>query len=128
MLIGSRQKLTNLPSLPSLNINKDPIKHSHCFKSLGVLVDENPTWENHVDAISRKIASGSGAVKRINHCLPCLPPCTLSIIPLSNHILTIAAWYRVAVVKFYAINGSGFRTVRCPFLQTPIMMSMEACF
>ena len=70
MLIGSRQKLNNLPSLPSLNINKVPIKHFHCLKSLGVLVDENLTWENHVDAISRKIASGSGAVKRINHCLP----------------------------------------------------------
>ena len=30
MLNGSRQKLNNLPSLPSLNINKVPIKHSHC--------------------------------------------------------------------------------------------------
>ena len=44
MLIGSRQKLNNLPSLPSLNINKVPIKHSHCSKSLGVLIDENLTW------------------------------------------------------------------------------------
>ena len=44
MLNGSRQKLNNLPSLPSLNINKVPIKHSHCSKSLGVLIDENLTW------------------------------------------------------------------------------------
>ena len=69
-LTGSRQKLNNLPSLPSLNINNDRIKHSYCSKSLSVLIDENQTWENYVDALSEKIASGVGAIKRINHCLP----------------------------------------------------------
>ena len=68
-LTGSRKKLNNLPSLPSLNINNVPIKHSQCSKSLGVLIDENLTWENQVDALSKKIASGIGAIKRINHCL-----------------------------------------------------------
>lgn len=63
MLIGSRQKLNNLPSLPSLNINNVPIKHSHCSKSLGVLIVENLTWENYVDALSKKIAPGIGAIK-----------------------------------------------------------------
>ena len=43
ILIGSRQKLNNLPSLPSLNINNVPIKHYHCPKSLGLLIDENLT-------------------------------------------------------------------------------------
>ena len=43
MLIGSRQKLNNLPSLPFLNINNVPIKHSQCSKSLGLLIDENLT-------------------------------------------------------------------------------------
>ena len=69
-LTGSRQKLNNLLSLPSLNINNDRIKHSYCSKSLSVLIDENQTWENYVDALSEKIASGVGAIKRINHCLP----------------------------------------------------------
>ena len=43
MLIGSRQKLNNLPSLPFLNINNVPMKHSQCSKSLGLLIDENLT-------------------------------------------------------------------------------------
>ena len=51
----SRQKLNNLPSLPSLKINNVPIKRSQCSKSLGVLIDENLAWENHVDALSKKI-------------------------------------------------------------------------
>ena len=50
-------KLNNLHSLP-LNINNVPIKHSQCSKSLSVLIDENLTWENHVDALSEKTASG----------------------------------------------------------------------
>ena len=70
MLIGSRQKLNNLPSLPSLNINNVPIKHSQCSKSIGVLIDETVTRKNHVDALSKKIASVIGAIKGINHCLP----------------------------------------------------------
>ena len=53
-----------------MNINNVPIKHSQCSKSLGMLINENLSWENHVDALSKKIASGIGALKRINHCLP----------------------------------------------------------
>ena len=34
-----------------------------------MLIDENLTWENHIDALSKKIASRIGAIKHINHCL-----------------------------------------------------------
>ena len=43
MLIGSRQRLNNLPSLPSLKINNVLIKHAPSTKSLGALIDENLT-------------------------------------------------------------------------------------
>ena len=127
MLIDSREKRNNLPSLSSLNINNVSIKHSHCSKSLCLLIDENLTGENHVDAFSKKIASGIGAIKRINHCLP--PTlCMTYIMGLSNRTLTIAAWYRVTVVKFCVINCSDSRTVRHAFSQTPIMMQMQVYF
>ena len=54
-LNGSRPKLNNLPSLPSLNINNVSIKHSHSSKSLSMLIDENLTCENHVDTVIRYI-------------------------------------------------------------------------
>ena len=54
-LNGSRPKLNNLPSLPSLNINNVSIKHSDCSKSLSMLIDENLTCENHVDTVIRYI-------------------------------------------------------------------------
>ena len=44
------------------------------------------------------------------------------IMALSNHPLTIAAWYWVTVVKLCMINGSGSRTVWHAFSQTPITL------
>ena len=43
-------------------------------KSLGVLIDENLTWSNHINAITKKVSSGIGSIKRISHCVP---PATL---------------------------------------------------
>ena len=39
-------------------------------KSLGVSIDENLTWSNHINAITKKVSSGIGSIKRISHCVP----------------------------------------------------------
>ena len=70
MLIGSRQKLKNLPISPTFEINGTQISRVDVTKSLGVLIDENLNWSNHIDSISKKISSGIGAIKRIRHCVP----------------------------------------------------------
>ena len=74
MLIGSRQKLSSLAVLPALEINGTQLNRINFTKSLGVLIDENLTWSNHINAISKKISSGIGSIKRISHCVP---PATL---------------------------------------------------
>ena len=43
-------------------------------KSLGVLIDENLTWSNHINALTKKVSSGIGSIKRISRCVP---PATL---------------------------------------------------
>ena len=43
-------------------------------KSLGVSIDENLTWSNHINVITKKVSSGIGSIKRISHCVP---PATL---------------------------------------------------
>ena len=74
MLIGSRQKLNSLSVLPDLEINGTQLNRVDFIKSLGVLIDENLTWSNHINAISKKISSGIGSIKRISRCVP---PATL---------------------------------------------------
>ena len=60
--------------IPDLEINGTQLNRVDFTKSLGVLIDENLTWSNHINAISKKISSGIGSIKRICRCVP---PATL---------------------------------------------------
>ena len=72
LLMPSRQKLNSLSAIPTLEINGT--YRVNFTKSLGVLIDENLTWSNHINTITKKISSGIGSIKRISHCVP---PATL---------------------------------------------------
>ena len=64
-----------LSVLPDLEINGTQLNRVKFTKSLGVLIDENLTWSNHINAISKNISYGIGSIKRrISHCVP---PATL---------------------------------------------------
>ena len=65
MLIDFRQKLSTLSESLELLIDNVPIKQVSTTKSLGILIDDNMTWHTHIDKLSKKIASGIGAIKRI---------------------------------------------------------------
>ena len=70
LLIGSKQRLSNFTVNPTANINQFPIKRVSTVKSLGVHIDENLTWECHINELSKKIASGISAIKRIRYSVP----------------------------------------------------------
>ena len=65
MLIGSRQRLNTLSDNPSFEINGIPLDRVSTTKSLGVLLDENLTWSSHINKMTKRIASGIGAIKRL---------------------------------------------------------------
>ena len=54
MLIGSRQRLNTFNRLPFFTIDGSSIKQVECTKSLGVYIDENLTWNVHIEHISKK--------------------------------------------------------------------------
>ena len=70
MLIGSRQRLNTFDNAPTIAINGAPIKQVPVSKSLGVHIDENLSWAVHIETMSKKIASGIGALKRIRSFVP----------------------------------------------------------
>ena len=70
MLIGSRQKLSTLSSPPELSIDNVPVEKVTSVKSLAIFIDENLPWQTRIDKLSKKIASGIGAIKRIRDFLP----------------------------------------------------------
>jgi len=59
-----------------METNGTRLNRVNVTKSLSVLIDENLTWSNHINALSKKISSGIGSIKRIGHCVP---PATLQI-------------------------------------------------
>ena len=61
MLIGSRQRLRSFVHSPSLKIGGAQISQVPSTKSLGIYIDENLTWNVHIENLSKKIASGIGA-------------------------------------------------------------------
>ena len=65
MLIGSRQPLRTLSDNPSFEISGIPLDRVSTTKSLGVLLDENLTWSSHINKMTKRIASGIGAIKRL---------------------------------------------------------------
>ena len=57
LLIGSNQRLSNIKENPNILIEGEKVKQVFSSKSLGVQIDQNITWENHISMISKKIAS-----------------------------------------------------------------------
>ena len=74
MLIGSRQRIRTFETSPSLEIGGMPINRVSHTKPIGVYLDENLIWNEHINQISRKIASGIGALKRIRSFVPDTTP------------------------------------------------------
>jgi len=65
MLNGSRQKLSTLPETLEPFTDNVPVEQVSSVKSLGISIDENLTWQTHIDKRCKNIASGIGAMKRI---------------------------------------------------------------
>lgn len=54
----------------NLNINDENIERTGHYKYLGVMINENLTWSDHVDLICSKVSKCLGMIKRIKHLLP----------------------------------------------------------
>ena len=65
MLIGSIQKLITLSNPLELLIDNVPVEYVSSVKSLRIFIDENLRWQTRIDKLSKKVASGIGAIKRI---------------------------------------------------------------
>ena len=70
MLIGSRQRLNTLTASPTIRMNSTQVSKVRATKSLGVIIADKLDWHSHIEKLTKKIASGIGALKRIRHLIP----------------------------------------------------------
>jgi len=68
--LTSRQRRVYLSDNPSLTINNFPIELVSSTKSLGVYVDENLSWNTHIESVCKKISSALGLIKLIRNLVP----------------------------------------------------------
>ena len=55
--------------LPAMTFNSIEIKRENYIKFLGVIIDENLTWKNHIKVIENKISKNIGVLYRASHLL-----------------------------------------------------------
>ena len=58
MLVGSRQKLANLSNLSEIKVSIDnnEVERVSNTKTLGIIIDGNLKWKEHIDSASKKIS------------------------------------------------------------------------
>ena len=82
MIIGTSQRVGHLDIAPettpyALFVNDASIKRVKQVKNLGLIIDENLTWEHHINYISQKIKRNVSILKRMSKILPTESLCML---------------------------------------------------
>lgn len=70
MFIGSSYSLNNKLCDHPVLVNNVPIPRIKTQKCLGVDIDENLSWEKHVETICKKAGAGIGVIRRIKPFVP----------------------------------------------------------
>ena len=55
--------------LPAMTFNNIEIKGENSVKFLGVIIDENLTWKNHIEVVENKIPKNIGVLYRASYLL-----------------------------------------------------------
>ena len=69
MFFGSSKRLKDTKNLIALRVGDKLIRRKKKVKYIGVILDEQLTWGDHIDYISTKIKRNIGAIKRIRNSL-----------------------------------------------------------
>ena len=63
-------KKDNIPLLlPKLKINNILIKRSNQIKFLGIVIDENITWKDHIDIVEKQVSKSIGVLYKAKYVL-----------------------------------------------------------
>ena len=70
MLIGSRQRLNDIQIEPKIKLGNTEVNKVIETKTLGIVVDDQLLWKNHVDATIAKVSKGIGMLRRMKPYVP----------------------------------------------------------
>ena len=108
MLIGSIQKVQPLNNLIAIRVNGRLLKRVKRIKYLGSVVDENLTWDDHINYISVKIRRNIGILKRMRLTVP-RESLILLYKTLIEPYLDTVTLYGATVTRYSLINYRSYR-------------------
>ena len=65
MIIGSNKRVKHIDTEPCLHVKDRKINRVKITKSLGIIIDENLSWNAQVDQITKKVNSGLSILRRL---------------------------------------------------------------
>ena len=117
-----------------LNIKLDGVSLNRVSstKFLGVIIDENLTWKNHIDAISKTISRNIGVLTQLKHFIPVnilySLYCTL-ILPYINYgVLIWGNTCKIYLDKIFKLQKWAIRTILATTEATPGLCSQNIMF
>jgi len=99
----------------TIELDNTKLQRVNSTKFLGVIIDENLTWKNHIDGISKTIARNIGVLNKLKHSIPerilYSLYCTL-ILPYVNYsVLVWGNTYQSYMDKIFKLQKWAVRTV-----------------
>ena len=70
MISGSNQRIKTFDGLIAIRVDDHLITRTNWTKYLGIIVDDNLSWELQIDHVSKKINKNIGVMKHIKSCVP----------------------------------------------------------
>ena len=66
MIIGTKRRLTDRNGenlLPNSTLDGEPIQHKNATKYIGVQIDDQLKWKDHISQVSSKVVRAIGYIK-----------------------------------------------------------------
>ena len=70
MIIGSRQRISNIVNDPKIELGESVIKRVNESKTLGIVIDEHLSWNDQIQNVVTKVSKGIGMLRRIRQFVP----------------------------------------------------------
>ena len=70
MISGSNQRIKTFDGLVAIRVDDHLITRTNWTKHLGIVIDDNLSWELQIDHVSKKINKNIGVMKHIKSCVP----------------------------------------------------------
>ena len=86
MIIGHSRKLNTLNTSNPLTINGTDIKRVTKTKSLGIVVDENLSWDEQYNTLKGKIYGGLSSLKKLKNIIPQTKLCSVYYAIIESHL------------------------------------------